>query len=48
MDINPYSAPAAQNPSDFGVSVTSQVSAAAVQPLAATKPWIRMMAIIGG
>ena len=46
MESNPYSAPATtpQGSSDF--SSAGAVSAAAVQQLAATKPWVRFMSVI--
>ena len=46
MNTNPYSTPAAIAPSGPPPISTAAVSAAVVRQLAATKPWVRFMAVI--
>ncbi len=45
METDPYSSPA-ENPSGSNLASAGLVSAAAVQQLAATKPWVRFISVM--
>lgn len=46
MEMNPYTSPAIQNPLAPGAYGETQVSTAAIQQLADTKPWVRFLSVL--